>query len=259
MLVGYPGKMATPTATDGGTGTTASVAFTAVSGATNYQVLSTPGSFTATGTTSPLTVSGLTAGTAYTFQVQSQNAYGYGGYSDASNSITPTVPTSYESIATVTATGSQSTLTFSSIPGTYKHLQIRGIANDGSDNGIVLRFNSDTGANYTQHRLSGNGTSASAAGSTGNSSAANIGWASGATNVYGASIIDIIDYASTSKYKTVRTFMGVDANASGGNTGAVYLSSNLWLSTAAVTSVSIIDPVLNFTAGTTFALYGVKG
>lgn len=92
MLAGYPPKMAAPTATDGGTGTTVSVAFTAVSGATGYRVISSPGSITATGTSSPITVSGLTAGTAYTFEIQAQNSVGYGAYSAASNSVTPVVP-----------------------------------------------------------------------------------------------------------------------------------------------------------------------
>jgi hypothetical protein len=92
LLAGYPPVMATPTAADGGTGTTVNVAFTTVSGATTYTVLSTPGSITATGSSSPITVSGLTAGTAYTFQVRATNSVGTGGYSAASNSVTPVVP-----------------------------------------------------------------------------------------------------------------------------------------------------------------------
>jgi len=81
------------TATDGGTGTTVNVAFTAggIAGS-SYTALSTPGSITATGTSSPITVSGLTAGTAYTFQVRATNNVGNSAYSAASNSVTPAVP-----------------------------------------------------------------------------------------------------------------------------------------------------------------------
>ena len=146
---GYPGLMAAPTATDGGTGSTVNVAFTAQAGATSYTALSTPGSFTGTGSSSPVTVSGLTAGTAYTFQIRANNAEGSGAYSAASNSVTPAVPVSFESIATLNGDGSATTLTFSSIASTYKHLQIRAIVrNTGATANLVsynIRFNGDTG------------------------------------------------------------------------------------------------------------------
>lgn len=84
-------------------------------------------------------------------------------------------PTSYESIATVTVgAGGSSSISFSSIPSTYKHLQLRGIvrttdtsaaASDG--NYIGIRFNGDTGANYVAHNLYGNGGSAVATSGTG--------------------------------------------------------------------------------------------
>jgi hypothetical protein len=92
------------TATDLVTGTSVSVAFTpgGIKGNT-YTVLSTPGSITATGTSSPITVTGLTAGTAYTFQVRATNNVGNSPYSAASNSVTPTVP-SYALAATITST-----------------------------------------------------------------------------------------------------------------------------------------------------------
>jgi hypothetical protein len=84
------------TATDGGTGTTVSVAFTAGatggSAITGYTVTSSPGSITGTGASSPITVSGLTAGTAYTFTVTATNANGTSTASSASNSVTPAIP-----------------------------------------------------------------------------------------------------------------------------------------------------------------------
>lgn len=73
----------------------ASVAFTPTSATNvdaNYTVLSTPGSLTAVGTSSPVTISGLTNGTAYTFQVRANNPGGSSEYSAASNSVTPVAP-----------------------------------------------------------------------------------------------------------------------------------------------------------------------
>lgn len=87
MLAGYPPTMAAPTATAGVV--SASVAFTAVSGATSYTVISNPGNITATGTSSPIAVTGLTAATAYTFRISATNTIGTSGYSAASNSVTP--------------------------------------------------------------------------------------------------------------------------------------------------------------------------
>lgn len=93
-----------------GTSNCASVTFTAPTctgypaGITGYAVVSTPGCFTATGASSPVTVTGLTTGTSYTFKVKAQNASGYGALSAASNSITATVQT----CATYTTPGTYS-------------------------------------------------------------------------------------------------------------------------------------------------------
>lgn len=89
FTAGYPGKMAAPTTVTGLSGTSVSVEFTAQAGATSYVVISTPGSITATGSSSPITVTGLTTDTPYTFQVAAVNAVGQGAYSNASASVTP--------------------------------------------------------------------------------------------------------------------------------------------------------------------------
>jgi hypothetical protein len=166
---------------------------------------------------------------------------------------------SYESIATINGTGSSGTITFSSIPATYSHLQIRGIGRSSQSANYsftYLRLNADTGSNYSAHELVGNGSAASAAG------AANSVWGwggySGAqtnSNNFGVFVIDILDYANTNKYKTVRSLTGYDANG----VGAVAMESTGWRNTAAVTSVSLILDTFNFSTGTTFALYGIKG
>ena len=261
---GNPGLMPAPTATDGGTGTTVSCAFTTVTGNTSYGVLSNPGSLTATGTSSPIVVSGLTAGTAYTFQIRGVNANSTGAYSAASNSVTPVVPTAYTSIATLTAAGGETSLTFSSIPGTYTDLQIRMISKDtyagaASASYVGVQFNGDTAANYYYHLLQGNGTAASATASNGTfiQGGKTTYSGTGQTSVYSSSICDIADYTNTSKYKTAKVLAGDDWNVSTTN-ARISLVSGLWMSTSAITSVTFLPAFTAFAAGTTFALYGVK-
>lgn len=165
---------------------------------------------------------------------------------------------SYESIATVSGTGSSGTITFSSIPSTFKHLQIRAIGRDttaATTRSIDVRVNSDTGSNYARHLLNGNGTAVSATGAD-TVSAMDFGLVTGASaaaNTMGVLIVDVLDYASTSKYKTFRVFNGEDRNGAGN----IYINSGLWMSTSAITSISFIVSTA-WTTSTTFALYGIK-
>jgi hypothetical protein len=255
-------KPTTPTigtASDGGTGTSASVAFTASSyigkGTITYTATSSPGSITGTGSSSPITVSGLTTGTAYTFTVNGTTNYGVASASSAaSNSVTPASPSSYESIATATGTGSSGTITFSSIPSTYKSLQIR-LKVDASSGGQAIRFNSDTGNNYARHYMGGNGSSVFAGG-TASTNLMSVGDDS-ATSYPSVIIIDIHDYASTTKNKTIRAIFGHDRNGA----GSVYLYSGVWLNTSAITSLSLGQANFGgiFGTGTVASLYGIKG
>lgn len=171
------------------------------------------------------------------------------------------IPSSYESIASVTADGSSQFVYFTSIPSTYKHLQIRGIAKNSSgsgDDNLYLRFNGDTGNNYAWHYLTGNGSSASAGAVApwGVTAIGKIPAGSGYSSDYAASsIVDIIDYASTSKYKTWRGFNGNDTNDTN---GSIWLTSAVWMNTAAINEIQI-GCSNTFTNKTTFALYGIKG
>lgn len=172
---------------------------------------------------------------------------------------------SFESIATATGTGSSGTITFSSIPSTFTSLQIRATVKETEtssayESDIIIRFNGDTGSNYAYHYLRGNGTSVIAAGFATQTLGAvmDILTSSNATiaNIQGVGIIDIHNYASTTQNKTMRAFSGADLNGSGG----IALSSSLWASTSAITSISLISAnASNFTTTTQFALYGIKG
>ena len=176
---------------------------------------------------------------------------------------TPPVTNSYESIATVTVgSGGASVMTFSSIPSTYKHLQIRIFSRESlgtATGGIYAQMNSDTGNNYTWHRLYGDGITANAGGSSTGQPSSLAGITSttnGSANVFVASIVDILDYTNTSKNKTIRSLTGFDYNGS----GYVGLHSGSWMSTSAVTTIDIKpDSGQNWQQYTVASLYGIKG
>jgi hypothetical protein len=166
--------------------------------------------------------------------------------------------------------GNASSIAFSSIPNTFTHLQIkvfgrtdRGTYNVGTMN---VQVNGDTGANYSQHFL----RSAPASPSTGveafgyaSQTSVNIGQCAGSTatsGIFGNIIIDILDYANTSKAKTLRGIGGVDTNgAASGVAGFVQFSSGAWFSTSAINSVTLLpgDGASNFVSGTRADLYGI--
>ena len=167
----------------------------------------------------------------------------------------------YDSISTATVTtGGTLSVTFSSIPATYTHLQIRMTAQylNTAGGSLQMQFNGDTATNYSYHYLSGDGASASAGAGT-SSNWININVGQQDTTYFSVSNIDILDYANTNKYKTSRALTGVDKNGS----GSIQLTSGSWRNTAAVTSITI-TPQSNTTPTNTFqqyssiALYGIK-
>ena len=180
------------------------------------------------------------------------------------SSASPNVfSTSYESIATTTVgAGGATTITFSSIPSTYQHLQIRVLARTNRSAGtdiMSMRMNSDTGNNYADHLVYGDGSSAQ---TDRNSTYGKINIQRVASDNLSASIfspfvIDILDYANTNKYKTIRYLGGFDANGS----GRIGLGSGLWQNTAAVTSITLegLEFSSNYNQYSSFALYGIKG
>ena len=171
-------------------------------------------------------------------------------------------PGAFDSLATTTVgAGGAASVTFSSIPSGYTHLQIRAISRTTSTGvNAYLQFNSDaSSSNYTLHQLYGDGSAAASYGSgTGAFAGAYLFYGASSSqgaNVFGGAVIDILDYSSTTKFKTGRSLNGFDNNGS----GLIFLSSALWLNTAAITSITILPQSANFAQFTQFALYGIKG
>jgi hypothetical protein len=169
---------------------------------------------------------------------------------------------SFESIATAVGTGSSGTITFSSIPSTYKHLQVRLDARVTVANlATSMRVNNDSSSLYARHALFGTGASVSAAGSASQTSISWIDFVTGsnsAANIEGVGILDIHDYASTTKTKTIRLLGGYDTN-NGSDGGLITLQSGLYNSTSAITRLDFLVAAGNWATSTTFSLYGIKG
>lgn len=163
-------------------------------------------------------------------------------------------------IERVTLSASAASITFSNIPQTYQNLQLRivGRTSRTGANGdyMLIRFNNITSASYAYHLLYGNGSTTTAAGYANQTyiGVDRLGDSSN-TDYYGAIIVDIIDYKDTTKNTTIRSIGGNDRNGA----GEVDLDSGVFLSTNAVTSISLsVDSNRTFTQNTTSSLYGVK-
>jgi hypothetical protein len=170
---------------------------------------------------------------------------------------------SFDLISTTILGSSAASVTFdvTGLGSTYKHLQIRAVTRFSSGtNPMIMRFNSDsTYTNYRTHWLWGNGSSVSsdtrqASGYTGMSVNQDAIGSDFTANVFGPSVIDILDPFSSSKNKTVRSLVGTP-----GTYNNVRLQSGLWMNTAAVTSITLLDyGSSNFITGSRFSIYGVK-
>jgi hypothetical protein len=236
------------------------------SGSVTYTATSSPGGFTGTGS-SPITVSGLTNGTAYTFTVTATTSYGVTGpASAASNSVAPALPNSYEAIATLSGTGSATIITFSSIPSTYKHLQIRGVNvtdyNSTDYGNAGIRFNGDSGLNYTTHAMRGYWD-----GGTGNKQGLNytlgslnygmisVAYLNTNNDVVFPTIVDILNYANTNNRKVAKAWSGSTYST---DKGILQTGSTFWDSDSAINSISLLCANGSWTSKTKFTLYGIK-
>ena len=173
----------------------------------------------------------------------------------------------YELLESVTLSSPASSVTFSGLDSysDYKSLQIRMVTRYDTQGfaSNYMNFNADEGANYTTHRLQGNGSSVGSA-NFGTEDYIRLGDTERLTDSvadsFGTSIIDIYDFASTTKTTTSRVLNGRTGGVSGGSP-RINLNSGLWTSTAAVTSISFGLPTVgyvNYVAGSRFSLIGVR-
>jgi hypothetical protein len=164
----------------------------------------------------------------------------------------------FDSIATTTLSSSTASVTFSSIPSTYRHLQLRILANNTGNNNMQLQFNGDTSSsNYPWHYLVGTGSAASASAYLTDPGVLVGFMAYG--GYFGAHVVDILDYTSVNKNKTTRALFGYDTN--GASNQYVGLASGVWLnSSTAINSIKVFTTAGGATMGanTQIALYGIR-
>jgi hypothetical protein len=159
------------------------------------------------------------------------------------------MPSTYDKIDKATATGSESTISFTSIPATYTDLVLVFNGYTNAQASCSLRFNNDSGANYSQTRLLGSG---SAAASDRDSSINQINaFVSSSTSNNINEIIQIQNYSNATTYKTALLRW---------NNAASYVAAivGLWRSTSAINRVDMILSTSTYVAGSTFTLYGIK-
>jgi hypothetical protein len=157
----------------------------------------------------------------------------------------------YDLIASNVLGTATSSVSFTSISGSYRDLIIvvNGLGNGGEIN-ADLRFNSDSGNNYSFVRMRGSGTAASS--STGTSKTVittELGFSN--TEQRNHQIMQIMDYSATNKHKTVL----ISENSNG--VYGVISAAARWANTSAITSVEVRSTTNSFDTGTSFYLYGI--
>lgn len=173
--------------------------------------------------------------------------------------VTAAAGGSYELIESNILTSSASSVTFSSIPQDYKHLQLRMVTKSdraSSTDFFYLQLNGDTGSNYARHGLYGTGSSVSSLAVT-STTAFQVGLlpAASDTNLnYEGSVVDLLDYTNTNKNSTIRALWGQS-----GLTSRINLFSGVWMNTNAVSSMTLFPFAGPLKANSRFSLYGIRG
>jgi hypothetical protein len=154
----------------------------------------------------------------------------------------------YTPLANITLGSTATSVTFSSINQTYRDLilvtNVTHSANAEID--LTIRFNGDSGANYSRVAMTGDGSTAASFAQTGNNGVNVLG----ASTTISAAITQVMDYSATDKHKTV-LFRG---NLTSGRVSAF---AARWANTAAITSLSVSVLSGNYAIGSSFALYGI--
>ena len=157
----------------------------------------------------------------------------------------------YEPISTQTLGSAAADVTFSSISGSYTDLVLICNAAGSTLINTRMRFNSDTGSNYSYTILAGDGSSASSFRSS-NSTYAQLNYYSYLETTQNVNhVVQIMNYSNATTYKT---YMCRGNNATNGVDAVV----GLWRSTSAITTVTLSTNIGTFSTGSTFSLYGIK-
>jgi hypothetical protein len=163
------------------------------------------------------------------------------------------MPSTYEPISTSTLGSSASVITFSSIPSTYTDLRIVLVCTTSSDSDAAIQFNGDSGTNYSQTNLFGNGSAMNAGGSNSSTRIYANGGGNTSSSTPHLYIIDILSYRS-STHKPVLATGIQDRNGS----GIINACIGVWRNTSAITSVSLVTNGSDtFSTNTTATLYGI--
>jgi translation elongation factor P/translation initiation factor 5A len=160
------------------------------------------------------------------------------------------MPTStYDLIASNVLGSSASSVTFSSIPATYRDLVLVMDIKTTTTGRPEMQINSDTSSNYSKVIMTGDGTSAT---STSGTSLTNIDFdtVTGASTENQLRIWQFMDYSATDKHKTILN----RSNRAGARVNA---GAARWASTSAITTILLTCSTGNFDTGSTFYLYGI--
>ena len=153
----------------------------------------------------------------------------------------------YTPLASLTLSASAASVTFSSISQAYRDLVlvVSGAISSGGES-LRLRFNGDTGANYSYAYMAGTGTATESSSSPSNTFIMAFYNESTSTMMTGS----IMDYSATDKHKSV-LFRGDNASA------RTMATAGRWANTAAITSIVVFPQSATWTAGSSFSLYGI--
>jgi hypothetical protein len=157
--------------------------------------------------------------------------------------------------------GTAASVSFSSISQSWNHLLVLGYARGDTAAtfiDLIMRFNSDSGANYDRQYLVGSAAGASAGENfaTTGVSPATVSAASAAANLFGGFSIWIPFYTSTANNKTAVCEWGHKFGTSSGNI-VIGTSAFFWRSNSAITDVLLAPNTGSFVAGSRFSLYGM--
>jgi hypothetical protein len=184
-------------------------------------------------------------------------SFGLGFWAAAGATSAP----AYELISTTILGSDTASVSFdvTGLGSTYRHIQVRASSNTtdttfGNTN-LNARFNSDTGSNYAFHILFGDITGVASAAATTQTFVA-FGDMVATASVFGGAVIDVLDFANTSKNKTIRSLSGTTPNPS---LTRIALRSGLWMNTSAITGINLFPGVGNLKTGTRLSLYGIRG